>query len=133
MAVMLTESLQRIAALAGFSMLALGLVIWLVGRLASKPRLAIASSVEDGRGERALSLRVRNLRGREAQVRATYLMFASGVGMALRPALPDSAPLPLDLPHDEDAFLRYPFATAALQLSHHCNETLRAVGCLVAP
>src|SRR5947208_2277213 len=125
MATMLSNALQMWLALGAVALLALGLVIWVVGRLATRARLEIVPRIAAQGGLDALELRLRNRRSRPAEIRATYLMFASGVGMALKPALPNSAPLPLALPREEDAYLRYALGATAFQLSHHQAETLR--------
>ena len=130
---MLSDTLMMWLAISAFVMLGTGTTIWVVGRRATRASLNITPAVVKHRGTDALELKVLNQRPGEARIRAIYIMFASGGGMALPPPLPDSAPLPLDLPRTEAAYLRYSFEETTRQLTHHRSEVLRGVACLVDP
>jgi hypothetical protein len=127
------ETILMWLAITSFILIGASLAIWLFAHQATRPRLAVAPTIEVHRDQRHLQLRLENLHPAPSEVRAAYLMFASGTGLALRPALPGSAPLPLLLPRMEHAYLRYDLEVACQQLSHHPEERSRSVACLLAP
>ena len=129
---MLQNTIETWIGIAGFGMFFAALVVWFVRRQVTKPRLNIPPSVEtDRRGTQELHVRLENLKSSPGQVRSAYLMFESGAGMALRPALAGSAMMPLTLPRAEYANLRYDFETMSIQLSHHQAEKIHTVACLM--